>query len=126
MDMAKLGQLLLNKGAYGKQRFFKETTFELMLPVTQTRTLGQGTRRVVGVGLMFSGEPYSQKTIGHGAASSATFRVDPVNDLLVVTCRNNAGNNYEKYNPQFENLVIDCLANPAPPASRVPNGNAPN
>ena len=31
-DLAKLGQMLLNKGAYGNLRFFSEESYEKMVP----------------------------------------------------------------------------------------------
>jgi CubicO group peptidase (beta-lactamase class C family) len=39
MDMAKLGQMILNKGAYGDMRFFSEETFAKMLPKPLTESL---------------------------------------------------------------------------------------
>src|SRR5262249_16127687 len=42
LDMAKFGQLLLNKGAYGDKRFFGEKTFtDVMLPKKLDGLLGE-------------------------------------------------------------------------------------
>jgi CubicO group peptidase (beta-lactamase class C family) len=49
-------------------------------------------------------------TFGHGAASAATLRIDPVNDLVIVMTRNAAGTHFDKYHPQFITAVVDGLA----------------
>ena len=48
LDMARIGQMLLNGGAYGDRRFFREQTFEKMLPATLTKVLGPDTKKVCG------------------------------------------------------------------------------
>jgi len=111
MDIAKIGQLLLNQGAYGDMRFFREETFRQMLPERLTKVLGPDTTLDRGIGLhWFDGEPFGKGTFGHGAASSATLRIDPVNDLVVVMTRNTAGRNFDKYQPMFLKAVVDGIA----------------
>ncbi len=101
MDMARIGQMLLNRGAYGTRRFFSEETFRKMLPV--------GDRRGIGtVSLSESG--LSDRTFGHPGASKATIRIDPENDLVIVMCRNSEGANYDKYHGKFIQTVVDGLA----------------
>ena len=50
-DMARFGQLLLNRGAYGNKRFFKPETFEQMLPRILTKELGPDAKKSFGFGL---------------------------------------------------------------------------
>ena len=57
LDIAKFGQMLLNGGAYGNQRFFKEETMEKMLPQKLTMVLGPDTAKSFGVGL--DGSPHA-------------------------------------------------------------------
>ncbi|MCA1686720.1 MAG: beta-lactamase family protein, partial [Planctomycetia bacterium] len=92
LDMARFGQMLLNRGAYGSWRFFSEETFDKMLPRKLTKPLGPDTRKTFGLGL--DGLP---GRFGHGTASSAVFQVDRVNDLVVIVTRNTGGTNWEKY-----------------------------
>src|SRR6185436_1047652 len=40
IDMDRICQMLLNRGAYGDKRYFSEQTFEEMLPRRLTKTLG--------------------------------------------------------------------------------------
>jgi CubicO group peptidase (beta-lactamase class C family) len=111
MDIARVGQLLLNKGAYGKMRFFSEATFQQMLPERLTKVLGPDTTEERGIGLhSWEGEPLSKGTFGHGAASSATLRVDPANDLVIVMTRNSAGKGFETYHPRFLKAIVDGIA----------------
>ena len=111
MDIAKIGQMLLNKGKYGNMQFFSEDTFAKMLPSKLTDVLGPDTNIEWGIGVMpwFSGEGLGKGTFGHGAASSATLRIDPINDLVIVMTRNTAGKNFGKYHPQFIKAIVDGL-----------------
>ncbi|HEY1189804.1 MAG TPA: serine hydrolase [Gemmata sp.] len=96
LDVAKFGQMLLNRGAYGKYRFFSEATFELMLPRKLATELGPDATKTFGFGL--DGQP---KKFGHGAASAATFSVDVDQKLVVVMTRNKMGKNQGKYSGKF-------------------------
>jgi len=100
LDMARYGQMLLNKGAYGQHLFFKPATFEMMLPRVLTIELGKDAKKTFGLGL--DGQP---KRFGHGAASAATFSVDVENELVVIMTRNKMGSNDGKYNGQFHEAI---------------------
>lgn len=116
LDMAKVAQLMLNKGAYGNTRFYSKETFEKMLPVDLNRFIPADAPtttadRKWGIGLMnYEGEGLGQGTFGHGAASGATLRIDPVNDLIIVMTRNTTGRNYEKYHQKFIDAVVAGIA----------------
>lgn len=110
LDMAKLGQMLLNRGAYGDMRFLSEETFAAMLPEKLTKTLGPTATKQYGIGTDWMGQDVlGEGTFGHGAASAATFLVSPGKDLVVVMCRNSAGRNFEKYHPEFLRAVAESL-----------------
>lgn len=111
MDIAKVAQMLLNRGAYGKMRFFSEKTFEKMLPVSLRDAVGLDSRLQWGVGTTwFRGNGLGKGTFGHGAASGATLRIDPQNDLLIVMTRNKWGRNYRKYHSKFIRTVAEAIA----------------
>ncbi len=99
LDMAKFGQLLLNRGSYGDREFFRPETFAKMLPGKLDKLLGPGARSF-GFGL--DGSPTK---FGHGAASAATFHVDVERDLVVVMTRNRYGKNQDKYNGKFWDAI---------------------
>jgi CubicO group peptidase (beta-lactamase class C family) len=109
-DLARIGQMLLNKGSYGDLRFFGPKTLDKMLPQRLTSVLGPDTTVEWGIGTHWcDGEGLGKGTYAHGAASAATLRIDPVNDLVLVMTRNRDGANFAKYHPRFIRAVADCL-----------------
>lgn len=112
-DIATLAQLLLNKGAYGDKRFFKEETFQKFLPVKLAPYVSFPAENLEwGIGAVWTPEPgLGKKTFGHGAASAATLRIDPDNDLIIVMCRNSAGPRFGEFHPKFIKEIVDGLQN---------------
>jgi len=102
--------MLLNRGAYGDLRFFREETFAQMLPERLTRVLGPGTQTEWGIGAVWYTEPGLGKgTFGHGAASSATLRIDPEHELVIVMTRAAGGTHFSEYHPRFLAAVVEGL-----------------
>jgi len=113
-DISKVAQMLLNRGTYGKHRFFSEKTFGQMLPAKRDR-LVPGLDEPWGIGTYpFPGDGLSEKTFGHGAGSGAVFRVDPVNQIIVVSCRNEGGRRYKQYLARF----VQASAGPFAPEEK--------
>ncbi len=111
-DLARIGQMLANHGSYGNQRFFSEETFEKMIPQKLDKLLGPDTKVTWGIGLTwFKGNGLSDRTIGHGSASSCTLRVDLKNDLVITMTRTTAGTNFKKYHPKFIEAITDGIQN---------------
>lgn len=109
-DLARIAQMLANHGSYGNQRFFSEETFEKMIPQKLDKLLGSDTKVTWGIGLTwFRGNGLSDRTIGHGSASSCTLRVDLENDLVITMPRATAGRNFKKYHPRFIKAVTDGI-----------------
>ena len=102
IDLAKFGQMLLNKGTYNGYKLFSQQTFEKMLPVKLNigdREWGIGTSRMLGKGL-------SATAFGHGAASGSVFIIDPTHDLIIISARNKPG----KSHYEFESALIELCA----------------
>lgn len=111
LDLARIGQMLLNRGAYGNLRFMKEETFRRLLPVKLTEVLGPQAESVYGLGAMWhADEGLGAGTFGHGAKSMTTFRVDPEHGLVIVMARNRPGANFATYHPLFLRAVLDGIA----------------
>lgn len=109
-DIATFGQMILNGGAYGAMRFFTPDTLEQMTPKNMSDVLGQETDLMRGIGTESArAEGLGLNAFGHGAASSTFFCVDPDNDLVVVMARNMAGDNFDKYHPQFVKAIVDGM-----------------
>lgn len=112
LDMAKIGQMLLNKGAYGDMRFMKEETFRQMLPQNLSKLLSHPTDREYGFGVSwYKDDGLGKGTFAHGAASSATLRIDPENDMVIVMTRNSAGKNFKKYHSRFIKAIVNGMDN---------------
>lgn len=105
LDMAKFAQMLLNRGSYGKRRFFREETFtEVMLPGKLDKLLGPGAKRQFGFGL--DGSPTK---FGHGTASGASFHIDAGRELVFVMTRNKYGKNQDKYNGMIWKVIDEGI-----------------
>jgi CubicO group peptidase (beta-lactamase class C family) len=57
---------------------------------------GIGTSPMEGHGL-------SETAFGHGSASGTVFRIDPKNDLIIISARNKPGKSHD----YFENALIE-------------------
>ncbi|HIJ64914.1 MAG TPA: serine hydrolase [Candidatus Hydrogenedentes bacterium] len=110
-DMAKVGQMLLNGGAYGDMRFFSPETLEQMLPRKLTKELGERGENIVwGIGTMALPEKgLGERTFAHSAASAATLRIDPETGLVISMTRNGAGANFAEYHEKFIAAIVDNL-----------------
>jgi hypothetical protein len=110
--MAKLGQLLLNHGAYGEQVFFSPRTFEQLLPRPLSGFYPAIPDKDWGIGLTWMRQPHpdagangiakdatvlSRNVIGHGSATAAVFRVDLDNELIITQSRRRGGPDYDKH-----------------------------
>jgi CubicO group peptidase (beta-lactamase class C family) len=110
-DLARLGQLLLNKGSYGGKRLFSAASYEKMLPQRLTSILGPGTTVVRGIGLypvnLTSPEKLSSGTaiesnrafgfgnvVGHGAISGSVLAVDLEKKVVYSVARDNMGDGF--------------------------------
>lgn len=110
-DMAALGQMLLNKGAYGPHQFFREATYEQLLPVPIGHLIEGNPNTQWGIGTVwtrFAG--LSERAFGHGAASAAVFAVDPDQQLVVVMTRNQGGEAYGEHLNRFFEALAQALA----------------
>lgn len=122
MDMAKLAQLLLNKGAYGKWRFFSPNTYNDMMPrdllkdnpglkLTTTWFYGH-----YGVGIHPfsnpSGESNKPIYYGHGSATYSVFLFDPVHQTMIIQARNSnrTPEINDKFRYRIEELVWKSIA----------------
>jgi CubicO group peptidase (beta-lactamase class C family) len=110
-DMAKIGQLLLNKGSYGELEFFSPQTFEKLLPepldkyypivnddkgigITWMRYQRPKTNNVTD---NKSSTILSKNIIGHGSATSAVLMVDLDNGIVITQSRRNGGKYFDEY-----------------------------
>jgi CubicO group peptidase (beta-lactamase class C family) len=124
LELAKVGQLLANRGRYGDKVFFSEETFESLLPRNLSEFypsldiewgIGLTWMRVAKPGVSASApleERFilSPNTIGHGSATSCILHVDLDNGLVITQVRQTGGREYDKYLRQFLMVIRDHLA----------------
>lgn len=122
-DIARIGQLILNKGSYGNLQFFSEKTYKELLPQKLNKFYpGMGLEWGIGLTWMRQSHPMagedgvpqdatilSKNIVGHGAASRAILRADMDNDLVIAQTRNAAGKDYNKYLVEFLTIIEDGL-----------------
>jgi CubicO group peptidase (beta-lactamase class C family) len=115
LDMAVIGQMLLNRGAYGRHRFLSPQALQKMLPQKLTTVLGPDTGTVWGFGCTWmSTDVLGERTFGHGSAANATLRIDLDNDLIVSMTRNAAGRRFGEYHARFLQAVADGMVDTGP------------
>lgn len=123
MDLAKVGQLLLNEGSYGNVLYFRPETFRDMLP-QKNEFQGVGLMVVSGNNAASKPVPASKveswlkdatedniklgcgQLLGHGASSGTTFAIDIQKKMVIVMTRNSFGADYELKNEQFMRSVV--------------------
>jgi len=124
-DIARMGQLLLNRGSYGDKVFFSPETFEKLTPKQLSKyypELDDSIEWGIGLTWMRERDPdagkggipedktlLSRNIIGHGAASNAVLRVDLDNEVVVSQVRNTAGPGYQEYFVKFLKAIDDSI-----------------
>lgn len=117
-DMAVLGQMLLNGGAYGDVRLMRPETVEQMRPTKLSWVKGEESAMEWGIGTTCWPDldygQFSESTYGHDGSSGSILRIDPENNLLITGVRSKPAGTSDAYRAKFFNLVHDCLVDPAP------------
>jgi CubicO group peptidase (beta-lactamase class C family) len=86
-DLAILGQMLLNDGTYGNQRFFKKETLDFFISSKHGNHRGLGFDRKTKNGPgYYNGS--SKASYGHNGYTGTCFWVDPEADLVYIFLSN--------------------------------------
>lgn len=128
IDLAKLGQLMINGGGYGDQRFFSPATRDLILPQAYVDHFPDlpdvEARSDYGLGIRWAAEAHpragepgvpddavipSARTIGHGALSGSVYRVDLQHGLIVAIGRQESGTDHGRFLRELLALVAEHL-----------------
>lgn len=118
-DLAIVGQLLLNKGVYGGQRYFSEETVKQFT----TRVPGS-TRRGIGFDMKETGTGKTQNvsakapasTFGHTGFTGNCIWIDPDNNLIFIFLSNRTYPTMENnrlingdFRPRIQSVVYEAL-----------------
>jgi len=102
LDLARFGQMLANRGAYGPWRFMSEETFAKMLPPPAAKAPGADMAEVRGIGLRYYRiAGLGDNILGHNSGSESILRVDLDHQLVIVMCRNAPGKNFDEHHARF-------------------------
>lgn len=122
-DIAKVAQVIANKGSYGDLQFFSEATWKKFLPTKLAPLMPrlQDNNLEWGYAIQYLPDPDGPRengvlgpnVVGHGSASSSILRIDLDSGLVVVMGRYGIGNDakYNEYRVKFMKALKECLAN---------------
>lgn len=114
-ELAIIAQALLQQGSYGSARLFSPETFKKMLPIDLSG-INQKINRKWGIGTtILNGNGLSETAFGHEAASGSIVRIDPENELVIISGRNRIGDNYGEYE-RFVQELIERTTKPLRPS----------
>ena len=104
-DLSILAQMVLNKGTYGRKKYFSKETLEKILPKNlkdyfpnitydnpwdKDRPMGIGTTiqewKIKDEVTKTERYMLSENVIGHGSATSSVFRIDLENNIIIELC----------------------------------------
>ncbi len=113
-DLAKLLQMLLNKGIYNNKRYIKASTVEMFVKKQSdlsSRALGWGTK---SSGYSSAGNLFSDVSYGHTGFTGTSAWTDPTRNLFVVLLTNRVyptrkNLKISKVRPIVHNAVIEAL-----------------
>ena len=110
LDLLKVGQMMLNGGAYGNLRFLNSETVEKMKPIPGKDRIGPDPSVRWGIGIkVFDTDGFSPKAFGHAGANGGFLFMDPEKDLVVSATCVRAGKDYETFKPKFFKAIFDAI-----------------
>jgi CubicO group peptidase (beta-lactamase class C family) len=111
IELARIGQMVLNGGSYGGQRFFGPRTLAKMLPVPGKDRIGPDRSIRWGVGIkQADNDGLSERAFGHSGASGSFLVIDPTRALVIAHTRMSEGKSYEKFLKQKARLIAAIVA----------------
>lgn len=126
IDLARLGQLILNRGRYGDYVLYREPTAELLLPVAYEEHFpGLAPNQAdYGLGIHWADEPHpragedeipedavvpSRRTLGHGSFSGSIFRVDLEHEIVIAMGRFASGEKHREHLRELLATVSEAI-----------------
>ncbi len=121
-DLAKVAQLLLNKGRYNGKEYFSSQTFEKIIPLDLNQFF-PAINQKWGIGLTMmdwkvkdeaSGKEknlLSDQIIGHGSATASVLWVDLKNNIILTQSRRRGNENFGKHFQKMVETIEKYLAN---------------
>jgi CubicO group peptidase (beta-lactamase class C family) len=111
LDLAKMGQMLLNHGTYGHVRLVSEKSFQQMLPKPGWGVRGGIGLEQAGAGIVEGDAILPPDSIGHAAINSGVFEVIPSKNLVIVVgaMRHRPGAFATKYQEKVFEAILSSI-----------------
>jgi CubicO group peptidase (beta-lactamase class C family) len=111
LDLAKIGQMMLNGGAYGNQRFFNAKTHARMLPIPGKDRIGPDKSVRWGIGIkQFDSDRLSDQAYGHGGGTGSFLVIDPKHELVIAHTRMTEGVAFKEFLRQKGDVIAAIVA----------------
>lgn len=101
LELARLGQLMLNAGSYGDFLFYEPETAQAMMPI-DGHAIGVGIVEAVGEGL-------GSGAFGRDGSSGTSLRVAPQSELVVALHRFSAGVDDAEHRALLFQTIVEHL-----------------
>jgi len=114
-DLAIIGQMTLNGGAYGSWRFLQEQTVRQFAPQAGRERIGpdKGIRWGIGTKL-YDSDALSAAAFGHPGANGDFILVDPARDLVATMLRWSEGRDYMAFRARLFAMIYEGIADATP------------
>jgi CubicO group peptidase (beta-lactamase class C family) len=109
-DLARIGQMMLNGGAYGRMRFTSPDVIEQMMPIPGKDRFEPDKAVRWGVGMkLFDSDGLSERHYGHSGAGGSYLKVDPAYDTVIAMARHDEGDAYHKRRAEIIGAIIGAI-----------------
>jgi len=106
-DLAKVGQMMCNGGAYGNLRFCTPEVVRQLSSAPEKQRLGPDKTIRWGMGIkVYDSDGFSSEAFGHPGASGAFLYVDPKYDLVLAMARNDEGQDYLEWRRKMVATIL--------------------
>lgn len=98
LDLARIGQMMVNGGRYGTKQFLSRRTIEKMMPIPGRDRYDPDKTVRWGIGIkQFDIDGLSERAYGHPGASGSFVVVDPARDLVIAMTRYEEGGAFKDF-----------------------------
>ena len=111
LDLARIGQMMLNGGSYGDQRFFSPQAVAQMMPVPGKDRFEPDRSVRWGVGIkQLDIDALSEKAYGHPGATGSFLVIDPERQLVIAHARMSEGGSFQTFLKQKAAVIAAVVA----------------
>ena len=110
IQLARIGQMMLNGGAYGNLRFTSPKTVAGMQPIPGRDRFDPDKSIRWGIGIkMFDSDNFSPKAYGGSGACGSFLKLDPTYDLVITMVRDAEGDRYLPHRGSLVKTIITAI-----------------